>query len=64
MTKILTIIHQLELADQLLSMQVQAEHTRLTHQYNSQLLRVHQKVSLAEMQMQVKNTCSPISSEI
>ncbi|MEK4229061.1 endonuclease [Solibacillus sp. FSL H8-0538] len=63
MTRIAALINQLDVATELLHLQIQTEQARLTHRYQSQLVRAHQKVSLAEKCFQVKNRCSPIGSE-
>lgn len=63
MTRITALINQLDVATEMLNLQMRAEKAQLTNRYFMELLGAHQKVSLAEKQFQVKNTCSPLSSE-
>ncbi|AWE07030.1 molecular chaperone [Lysinibacillus sp. 2017] len=62
MSKISMLISQLDFAQQLLTLQIELEQSRLSHEYVSQLVVGFQKVSLAEKHLQVKNTCSHMSS--
>ncbi|MGE7024289.1 hypothetical protein [Solibacillus cecembensis] len=62
MSKISSIIQTIDFAKQLLTVQVQLEEARVTNEFYARLIAGYQKVSLAEKQMQVKNTCSHISS--
>ncbi|MEK4424812.1 hypothetical protein [Solibacillus sp. FSL K6-1523] len=61
MSRISSIIQTIDFAKQLLTVQVQLEEARVTNEFYAQLIAGYQKVSLAEKQMQVKNTCSYIS---
>jgi hypothetical protein len=63
MTRLAKLINQLDNAAMLLTLQVQMEQARQTELYYLHLLKSYQRVSLAEKQFQVKNRCSPISSE-
>ncbi len=62
MSKISMLISQLDFAQQLLTLQIELEQSRLSQEYVSQLVVAFQKVSLAEKHWQVKNTCSHMSS--
>jgi hypothetical protein len=62
--KLLMLVEQIECAEQLLTIQVEIEQSKIINDYYSQLLAVYQKVSLAEKNKQVKNTCSHSSSTI
>ena len=62
MSKISKLVQQIDVAQQLLKMQVELEQSKLIFEYYSQVLGAYQKVSLAEKHLQVKNTCSHISS--
>lgn len=64
MSKISSIIQSIDFAKQLLTVQVQLEEARVTNEFYAQLIAGYQRVSLAEKQMQVKNTCSYISSTL
>ena len=62
MKKIATIIQQIEFAQNLLTLQCEKECLQLSQQYLLRVLAVYQKVSLAEINVQVKNTRSHMSS--
>ncbi|MGN7479225.1 molecular chaperone [Solibacillus silvestris] len=61
MSKLSRLIEQIEMAQTLLSLQMEREQLRMKVEHLTNLLGVHQKVSLAETRSQVKNTCSHIS---
>ncbi|MEK5231562.1 endonuclease [Lysinibacillus sp. FSL K6-0232] len=63
MNKLEQLIAQLELVNQLLCTRVSLESNAHCMHFFMQLKAVSQKVSLAEKSWQVKNACSPISSE-
>ncbi|MET4560004.1 endonuclease [Lysinibacillus sp. NPDC048646] len=63
MNKIKQLVAQLDLVNQLLLTRVSLEDNAHSLQFFMQLKSVSQKVSLAEKNWQVKNACSPISSE-
>ncbi|EON72438.1 endonuclease [Lysinibacillus sphaericus] len=63
MNKIKQLVAQLDLVNQLLLTRVSLENNAHSLQFFMQLKSVSQKVSLAEKNWQVKNACSPISSE-
>ena len=62
MKKIAAIIQQIELAQNLLTLQCDKQCLQLSQQHLLSILAVYQKVSLAEINVQVKNTRSHISS--
>ncbi|WP_342532423.1 endonuclease [Lysinibacillus sp. FSL R5-0849] len=63
MNKLEQLVAQLDLVNQLLFTRVSLENNAQNMHFFLQLKAVSQKVSLAEKNWQVKNTCSPISSE-
>lgn len=63
MTRVQSMLAQLEMASALLTVQISRENAALSRQYYTQLLHAYQIVSLAENKLQVKNGCSPMSSE-
>lgn len=62
MKKIAAIIQQIELAQNLLTLQCEKQCLQLSQQHLLSILAVYQKVSLAENSVQVKNTRSHMSS--
>ncbi|WP_336633995.1 endonuclease [Lysinibacillus fusiformis] len=63
MNKLEQLVAQLDLVNQLLFTRVSLENNAQNMHFFLQLEAVSQKVSLAEKNWQVKNACSPISSE-
>jgi len=63
LNKLEQLVAQLDLVNQLLFMRVSLENNAHRLHFFMQLKAVSQKVSLAEKNWQVKNACSPISSE-
>ncbi|HBT73040.1 MAG TPA: endonuclease [Lysinibacillus sp.] len=63
MNKLEQLVAQLDLVNQLLFTRVSLENNAHSLHFFMQLQAVSQKVSLAEKNWQVKNACSPISSE-
>jgi len=47
----------------MLSAKIQKERNTMNDAFMTKLVNTHQKVSLAEKQYHVKNTCSPFSSD-
>lgn len=64
MSKLSRLIEQVEMAETLLTLQMEREQLRMKIDHLTNLISVSQKVSLAEIKSQVKNTCSHISSTI
>ncbi|MER1956358.1 MAG: molecular chaperone [Solibacillus sp.] len=62
MKKIAAIIQQIELAQNLLTLQCEKQCLQLSQHYLLSVLAVYQKVSVAEISGQVKNTRSHMSS--
>lgn len=62
--KLKQLVAQLDLVNQILLTRVSLENNVRSMQFFVQMESLNQKVSLAEMSNQVKNTCSPNSSEI
>lgn len=62
MKKIATLIQQIELAQNLLTLQCEKQCLQLSQHYLLSVLSVYQKVSLAENNVLVKNTRSHMSS--
>ncbi|MCH7321286.1 molecular chaperone [Solibacillus sp. MA9] len=62
MSKIASIIRQIDLAQNLLTLQFEQQRLHLSQHYLLRTLAVYQKVSLAENREQVKNTRSYMSS--
>ena len=62
MSKLSRLIEQVEMAQTLLSLQMEREQLRMNVEHLTNLLTVYQKVSLAETKSQVKNACSHMSS--
>lgn len=62
MSKLSCLIEQVEMAQSLLSLQMEREQLRMKMEHLTNLLAVYQKVSVAEIKSQVKNTRSHISS--
>ena len=62
MKKIAAIIQQIELAQNLLTLQCEKQCLQLSQQHLLSILAVNQRVSLAENSVQVKNARSHISS--
>ncbi|WP_155592878.1 endonuclease [Lysinibacillus cavernae] len=63
MNKLEQLVAQLDLVNQLLFTRVSLESNAQSLHFFMQLKAVSQKVSLAEKNWQVKNACSPTSSE-
>jgi hypothetical protein len=63
LNKLEQLVAQLDLVNQLLFTRVSLENNAHGLHLFMQLKAVSQKVSLAEKNWQVKNACSPISSE-
>jgi len=63
LNKLEQLVAQLDLVNQLLITRVSLENNAHSMHFFMQLKAVSQKVSLAEKNWQVKNACSPISSE-
>jgi hypothetical protein len=63
LNKLGQLVAQLDLVNQLLLTRVSLENNAQSMHFFMQLKSVSQKVSLAEKNWQVKNACSPISSE-
>lgn len=59
MTRLQALIASIEQATQLLDTAVEQQRTMLTLQFSQKITTAYQKVSLAEKQIQVKNTRSP-----
>ena len=64
MNKIGRLIYLIECIDDLLTERMAFEHVRARTEFGVQLLKAHQRVSLAEKKYSVKNTRSLKSSEI
>ena len=62
MKRIASIIQQIELAENLLTLQCEKKCLELSQHYLLSVMAVYQKVSLAENSVQVKNTRSHKSS--
>lgn len=63
MKKLEQLVAQLDYVNQLLLMRVSLENNLHSMQFFVHIESLNQKVSLAEKRMQVKNACSPNSSE-
>ncbi|KOS69024.1 endonuclease [Lysinibacillus contaminans] len=63
MNKLGRLVAQLDLVNQFLLTRVSLEHNVHSMEFFVQIESLNQKVSLAEMKGQVKNACSPNSSE-
>ena len=63
MKKLDQLIAQLNLVNQFLLTRVSLEQNVHTMQFYMQIESLNQKISLAEKRNQVKNACSPTSSE-
>lgn len=59
MTRLQALIASIEQATQLLDTAVEQQRAMLTLQFSQKITTTYQKVSLAEKQIQVKNTRSP-----
>ncbi|WPK10880.1 hypothetical protein R6U77_13420 [Lysinibacillus louembei] len=59
MTRLQALIASIEQATQLLDTAVEQQRAMLTLQFSQKITTAYQKVSLAEKQIQVKNTRSP-----
>lgn len=57
------LLTQIECIDEMLSTKIENERNAMNDEFLMKLLNTHQKVSLAEKQYHVKNTCSPNSSD-
>lgn len=62
LSKIASIIRQIDLAQNLLTLQFEQQRLHLSQHYLLRTLAVYQKVSLAENREQVKNARSHMSS--
>lgn len=57
------LLTQIDCIDEMLSRKIENERNAMNDAFLTSLLNTHQKVSLAEKQFHVKNTCSPYSSD-
>lgn len=64
MNKLKQLVAQLNFVNQILLTRVSLENNTHSRQFLVQIESLNQKVSLAEKSRQVKNACSPNSSEI
>lgn len=64
MNKIQMLISQIDCVDKMMTAKIENERAMIKDQFFSQLVTTHQKVSLAEKHYHVKNTCSPITSDL
>ncbi len=64
MNKIQMLISQIDCVDRMITAKIENERAMMNDQFFSQLGTTYQKVSLAEKQVYVKNTCSPFTSEL
>jgi len=58
------LLSQIDCIDQMLTAKIENERNTLNEALLSRIVNTHQKVSLAEKQFHVKNTCSPYSSDL
>ncbi|MEO4053034.1 endonuclease [Solibacillus sp. CAU 1738] len=63
MNKLNALISYIEQTEQLLDMVLEQQRLTLSLQFSKEISNAHQKVSLAEKKRQVKNACSPVSSD-
>lgn len=63
MHRIQILLSQIDCIDQMLTAKIDSERNTLNGELLTKLVNTHQKVSLAEKQFHVKNTCSPFSSD-
>jgi hypothetical protein len=63
MNRIQMLLSQIDCIDQMLTVTMENERNTMNVELLTRLVNTHQKVSLAEKQFHVKNTCSPISSD-
>ncbi|MGM9945098.1 MAG: hypothetical protein ACI33M_09160 [Lysinibacillus sp.] len=64
MNKITQLLHLIECIDDLLTERMAFEQVQAQTEFNVQIMKAHQRVSLAEKKYYVKNTRSLKSSEI
>lgn len=64
MNRIQMLLSQLDCLDEMMTAKLENERARMNGQFYSQIVSAHQKVSLAEKNIHVKNTCSPFNSEL
>ncbi|MED3660664.1 endonuclease [Ureibacillus sp. FSL K6-8385] len=58
------LISQLDCLDELMTARFENERAMISDYFFGQIVSAHQKVSLAEKNIHVKNTCSPFNSEL
>lgn len=63
MCRFKALISHIEQTEQLLDMVFEQQRLEMSLQFSKDISSVYQKVSLAEKKKQVKNACSPISSD-
>lgn len=64
MNKIQMLLSQIDCLDEMMTAKLENERAKLNGHFFSQIVSAHQKVSLAEKNYHVKNTCSPLTSEM
>ncbi len=57
------LLAQIDCIDHMLGSKIEKERNSMNDAFLTKLVTTHQKVSLAEKQYHVKNTCSPFSSD-
>lgn len=63
LNRIQMLLSQIDCIDHILSAKIENERNAMNDEFLTKLVNTHQKVSLAEKQFHVKNTCSPFSSD-
>lgn len=64
MNKIQLLLSQIDCLDEMMTAKLENERAMINDYFFGQIVSTHQKVSLAEKNVHVKNTCSPVNSEI
>ncbi|MFC5559686.1 endonuclease [Ureibacillus thermophilus] len=64
MNKFQLLLSQIDCLDELMTAKLENERAMMNDQFFAQIVSTHQKVSLAEKNVDVKNTCSPMDSEL
>ncbi|MBB5147646.1 MULTISPECIES: endonuclease [Ureibacillus] len=64
MNKFQLLISQLDCLDEMMTAKLENERAMINDYFFGQIVSTHQKVSLAEKNVHVKNACSPIASEL
>lgn len=64
MNKFQMLISQLDCLNEMMTAKLENERAMIHDYFYGQIVSTHQKVSLAEKNVHVKNACSPIAREV